>query len=172
MPTPCYLTIEGNAQGLISEDAFTADSVGNIYVEGHENEILVQAVKHVVTVPTDPQSGQPTGQRAHKPLTVTTALNKSSPLLYNALSNGEMLPNVELKWYRTSVDGTQQHFFTTQLTDATIVNIDLRMPHAQDPDQTAYTQLMDIAFAYRKIDWKHEVSGTEGSDDWRAPSEG
>ncbi|MFJ2319285.1 type VI secretion system tube protein Hcp, partial [Pseudomonas sp. NPDC087598] len=24
-------------------------------------------------------------------------------------------------------------------------------------------------FTYRKITWTHEVSGTSGSDDWRAP---
>jgi type VI secretion system secreted protein Hcp len=63
MPTPAYLSIEGATQGNITEGAFTEDSVGNVYQEGHENEILVEAFSHTVTVPTDPQSGQPTGQR-------------------------------------------------------------------------------------------------------------
>jgi type VI secretion system secreted protein Hcp len=27
----------------------------------------------------------------------------------------------------------------------------------------------DVEFTYRKITWTHEVAGTEGSDDWRAP---
>ncbi|MFT6980306.1 MAG: type VI secretion system Hcp family effector [Marinobacter psychrophilus] len=58
MPTPCYINIEGQTQGHITAGAFTADSVGNIYVEGHEDEILVQAFSHVVTVPTDPQTVQ------------------------------------------------------------------------------------------------------------------
>ncbi|MGO0230097.1 Hcp family type VI secretion system effector, partial [Proteus mirabilis] len=133
MPTPCYISIEGKTQGNITAGAFTADSVGNIYVQGHEDQMLVQAFSHVVTVPTDPQSGQPSGQRAHKPFRFTVALNKAVPLLYNALASGEMLPKVELKWYRTSVEGKQEHFFTTTLTDATIVNIDCQMPHCQDP---------------------------------------
>ena len=42
MPTPAYLSIEGSTQGNITEGAFTEDSVGNIYQEGHENEILVE----------------------------------------------------------------------------------------------------------------------------------
>ncbi|WP_233973645.1 type VI secretion system tube protein Hcp, partial [Pectobacterium versatile] len=46
---------------------------------------------------------------------------------------GEMLPTVTLKWYRTSVEGKQEHFFSTVLTDATIVDIDCKMPHCQDP---------------------------------------
>lgn len=171
MPTPCYISIHGQTQGHITAGAFTPDSVGNIYVEGHEDEMLVQEFKHVVTVPTDPQSGQPSGQRAHKPLVFTVSLNKAVPLMYNALASGEMLPSVELKWYRTSVEGKQEHFFTTALTDATIVDINLRMPHAQDSAKAEFTQLMDVSLAYRKIDWEHNVAGTSGSDDWRTPVE-
>ena len=54
---------------------------------------------------------------------------------------------------------------------ATIVDINLRMPHAQDSTQSEFTQLMDVSLAYRKIDWEHTVAGTSGSDDWRAPLE-
>ncbi|MBO2581114.1 type VI secretion system tube protein TssD, partial [Shewanella algae] len=53
MPTPCYISIEGQTQGNITAGAFTAESVGDIFVEGHEDEMLVQEFNHVVTVPTD-----------------------------------------------------------------------------------------------------------------------
>ncbi|MEY0247748.1 Hcp family type VI secretion system effector [Morganella morganii] len=171
MPTPCYISIEGKTQGNITAGAFTAESVGNIYVQGHEDEMLMQQFDHIVTVPTDPQSGQPSGQRAHRPFKFTVALNKAVPLLYNALAAGEMLPKVQLKWYRTSVEGKQEHFFTTSLEDATIVNIDCKMPHCQDPQKTDYTQLIEVSLSYRKIDWEHTVAGTSGADDWRAPIE-
>lgn len=172
MPTPAYISIEGKNQGLITQGAFTADSVGNVYVEGHEDEILVQEIEHRVVTPTDPQSGQPAGQRVHKPFTFTCALNKSVPLLYQALTSGEMLPTVEVKWYRTSVDGKQEHFFTTKLEDATVVDINTVMPHAQNPDNASYTQLIKVSMAYRKVTWSHDVANTEASDDWRAPIEG
>ncbi|WP_272661037.1 type VI secretion system tube protein TssD, partial [Providencia sp. PROV150] len=109
--------------------------------------------------------------RAHKPFRFTVALNKAVPLLYNALASGEMLPKVELKWYRTSVEGKQEHFFTTTLTDATIVNIDCQMPHCQDPAKADFTQLIEVSLSYRKVDWEHTVAGTSGADDWRAPLE-
>lgn len=171
MPTPCYISITGKTQGNITQGAFTSDSVGNIFVEGHEDEMLVQEFQHVVTVPTDPQSGQPSGQRVHKPFKFTVALNKAVPLLYNALAKGEMLPTVTLKWFRTSVNGAQEHFFTTTLTDATIVDIDCLMPHCQDQDKQDYTQLIQVSLAYRKIEWDHTRAGTSGSDDWRTPVE-
>ena len=82
MPTPAYISIEGATQGNITQGAFTEASVGNIWQEGHENEILVQAIEHRVTIPRDPQSGQPSGQRVHLPFKFTAPLNKATPLLY------------------------------------------------------------------------------------------
>lgn len=172
MATPAYISIQGKTQGNITKGAFTADSVGNVYVEGHEDEILVQEIDHRVTTPTDPQSGQPSGQRVHKPFVFTSALNKASPLLYQALASGELLPTVEVKWFRTSVDGKQEHFFTTKMEDATIVDIHTALPHAQDASKSEFTQLIKVSMAYRKITWTHAVAGTEASDDWRKPMEG
>ena len=131
MPTPCYISIEGSTQGPITAGAFTAESVGNIFVEGHEDEVLVQQFDHIVTVPTDPQSGQPSGQRVHKPFKFTSAINKATPLFYNALTSGEMLPKTELRWYRTSVEGKQEHFFTTRLIDGTIIDVDCHIAKTQ-----------------------------------------
>jgi type VI secretion system secreted protein Hcp len=168
MPTPAYLSIKGKSQGNITSGTFTSDSVGNIYQEGHEDEILVQAFSHCVTVPTDPQSGQPTGQRVHKPMVITKVFDKCSPMLYLALTSGELLTECVLKFYRTSTDGSQQHYFTITLTDAIIVDIKPYMPNCQDPSQAHFTHLEDVSFTYRMITWNHVVGSTEAVDDWRA----
>jgi len=169
MPTPCYISIEGVTQGLITAAAFTEDSVGNIYQEGHEDQCLVQAVTHNVTIPRDPQSGQPSGQRVHQPILITKIIDKASPLLFQALCSGERLPKVELRWYRTSTAGTQENYFTTILDDAILVDIKTHMPNCQDPANAQFTHLEDLSFAYRMITWNHEIAGTSGSDDWRTP---
>jgi type VI secretion system secreted protein Hcp len=169
MPTPAYLTIEGSKQNEITKEAFTQQSVGNIYQEGHENEILVQAFEHQLQVPVDSQSGQPSGQRLHKPMTITKVFDKSSPLLYQALTTGEVLTKCELKWYRTSTTGTQEHYFTMTLEDAIITSIEAVMPNCQDPSQSHFTHLEKVSFSYRKIKWDHTVAGTSGEDDWRTP---
>ena len=121
MPTPAYLSLEGTKQGLITAGTFTEDSVGNIFQEGHEDQVLVQGFDHQVIIPRDPQSGQPTGQRVHKPLMITKVFDKSSPLIFNALTSGERLSRCRLEWYRTSATGTQEHYFTIELQDAIIV---------------------------------------------------
>ena len=169
MPTPAYLTVDGTTQGPITSGAFTEASVGNIYQEGHEDEILIQAFDHKVTVPTDVQSGQPTGQRRHEPLNITKVFDKSSPLLYTALATGERLTKCQLKFFRTSTSGTQEHYFTIELEDAIITKIRPYMENCQDPSKAHFTHLEEVSFTYRKITWNHEAAGTSGSDDWRTP---
>lgn len=90
MPTPAYIKIEGATQGLITQGAATEDSIGNIWQEGCEDEILVQAIDHVITIPRDPQPGQPSGQRVPKLFKFTAPFNKATPLLYNAFTSGKI----------------------------------------------------------------------------------
>jgi len=169
MPTPAYMSIEGENQGNITEGANSMDSMGNRYQEEHENEITVQAFNHQILIPRDPQSGQPSGQRVHEALVITKIFDKSSPKLFAALTSGERLPKVVLKWYRTSMTGQQEHYFTHELEDAMIVDIKTYMPNAQDPSMAHFTHMEDVALTYRKIVWTHEVAGVSGADDWRAP---
>lgn len=169
MPTPAFMKIEGTKQGLITGGAFTAASVGNTFVKGHEDEFMVQAFDHEIIIPRDPQSGQPTGQRVHGPVTVTKVFDKSSPLLYTSLTSGERLTKCTISWFRTSAAGTQEKYFTTELEDAIIVNIHAFMPNCQDPNMKSFTHLERISLTYRKIIWTHVGSGTSGADDWREP---
>lgn len=170
MPEPVYMSIEGAKQGNISSGATTEDSIGNKWIEGHEDEIIVQAFKHNIEIPRDPQSGQPTGTRVHKPCIITKIVDKSSPLLFNALTSGEKLPKVEIKWFRISQEGEHEHYFTTTLTDAIIVDITAYMPNRLDSNLAQYGHMEDVAMTYRKIEWEHVVASTNGADDYRKPA--
>jgi type VI secretion system secreted protein Hcp len=168
MPSPAYLTIVGVQQGNITEGALTADSVGTFSQDSHANEILIQAFEHQVFKPTDPQTRQPTGPRVHNAVKITKIYDKASPLLFNALCTGEQLPKVEIKWFRTTPEGQQEHYFTHTLEQATIVDIESYMPNCLDPSQASFTHMEKVQFAYKKITWTHEVAGTSGGDDWSA----
>jgi len=76
-----------------------------------------------------------------------------------------------VRWYRTSVEGKQEHFFTTELVDGIIVDINSVLPHAQNKVNENYTQLIEVSMTYRKITWEHRVAGTSAIDDWRKPIE-
>lgn len=68
MSTPAYISIQGKTQGNITQGAFTADSVGNVYQEGHEDQILVQEIEHLIATPTDPKAVSPPASACTNPL--------------------------------------------------------------------------------------------------------
>lgn len=168
MPLQSYINITGATQGHITLDAFTADSVGNVYVEGHKDEMPVDAIQHQVSVPTNYQSSQLSGSAIHHPFKISTILNKAIPLCYAAMVTGELL-QADLIWYRICSKGKRELFFKTHLTDAVIIDINCKLPHCMDPINSTFTQIIEISFSYRKIVWEHLISSTSGADDWRAP---
>ena len=168
MSQPLYLTITGATQGQISQNAFTANSVGNIYQEGQENTVFCQALSYHVTLPRDPQSGQVTGQRVHMPATLLKYVDQASPLLLTSIASGEVL-QITADYYRTSTAGKQEKYYTVQFTDVILVELRPHTPNALDPNNAPYRDMEEIKFTYRAIDVTHVVGGTSGSDDWRKP---
>ena len=143
-----HMEIEGVAQGKIE---------GICSVEGLEGTIPVVGLEQTIHIPTDQQSGQPTGKRVHSPISVVKYIDKASPKLYKALVTGEML-NVTLRWYGIDPAGATEHFFTVSLEDAIIVEVKSYFPNFEG-----------VSFTYRKIVWSWEPDGTHSEDDWRAP---
>ncbi len=167
---PTYVSINGGTQGNITSGANSAESMGNQWQSGHTDESRVFKFEEGATVPTDPASGQPTGSRVYKPSVVTKAIDKASPLLRQAMADGELL-KIEIKEYRVSTAGQLEHYFTTTYTDAVITGIDKCTPEEGMGEEVLQPREA-ISFTARKIDWTHAKAGTSASDDWRAPKEG
>lgn len=158
MANAMFMIIEGSAQGLITEGAFTPESVGNKYQDGHEDSILIESFNYGSSVPTD-TNGRITGTRVHESISIIKPIDRTTPLLFEALNKGETLTTIELKLYRTSYEGKPEHYFTITLTDAIISDI-----HVENSLNDVEEH---IDFRYRKIDLRHEVSATSSFDDLR-----
>lgn len=126
--------------------------------------MLIDGFEHAVKIPTSPQDGQPQGKRVHSALTVTKETDEASPLLYLALKQGERC-KVVLKWYRQEAN-TEQHYFTTELENALVVNIEPFFPIVFDKATAEYGHMEKVSFTYSKIMWTHEVEGKASEDDW------
>ena len=165
MPIPAYLKITGATQGEISKGALSQESVGTFAQSSHEDEILVQETHLHVTKPVDSQSGQVTGVRQHKPVVFTKIMDRTSPLLWQALCSGEQL-DIELVYFRTSQGGKQEKYFTVKWSEALLVDGKAYYPLAISPDNAAIPHLEDWSFSYKKIEWTHDIAGTSGADSW------
>lgn len=167
MSDAIYLNMVGKRQGHISAGASTIDSIGNVYQDGHEDHIFIYALSHNLSVPTDPQSGQPTQPRMHGPLSFTKPIDRTTPLLAAALCSGERMEKCEFIFYRTSASGVQEAYFKIILEDAVPANSSLVSPDSQTAGNLVAKE--SISLTYRKITWEHLISGTSGVDDWRKP---
>lgn len=168
MSTPAYLTITGATQGDISSGSMSADSVGTLSLSAHEDSIQIQELEMGITIPTDPQSGQPTGRRRHEGMRIVKYLDKSSPMLLQAIAAGEQLSEVSISFYRTASSGQQEHYYSISLTEASLVKYRPYFPNALDPDSSAYSHMEELMFQYKGIEVTHEVAGTSGSDSWNS----
>lgn len=125
------------------------DIKGDVTEKGKEGLIQVVTFQHEITVPRDAASGQATGKRQHKPLSITKLIDKSTPILMAALTKNESLSEVTLSIYRPSAKGagTNELWYTIELKDVVISGISTTW----DADKKQSRE--DVSFTYQKIKW-------------------
>jgi type VI secretion system secreted protein Hcp len=153
---PGNLTITGEVQGQIE---------GSCELEQREGTILVQAFDHVVEIPTDDR-GIASGRRAHRPMTITKEIDRSTPMLYQALCTGELLTDVKLDWYRLDGSGDEELYFSIELENAMITRIHPWVPNVLDRKSEGLRHMEDVSIAYERIIWTWEPDGIEFEDQW------
>ena len=159
MALNAYLRIKGEKQGELK---------GSVTEKGHEGWIMVTGASHSLESPRDASSGLPTGTRVHEPFIIIKELDQSSPLLYNILVNSENIVEWELQFNQPGSTGTEVNHYTVRLADASIANIDFRMPDNKDPNLLQRAEYEEISFTYQKIQWIWNDGSITSSDDWIA----
>lgn len=144
-----HMAVTGHTQGAIR---------GSCTVKERLYTSVVVGLFHEVVSPRDAASGLPTGKRQHKPLVVTKYLDKATPLLYQAMVNNENLTKVLLTYYRPDRDGVPQIYYTVELRNASIADIQSGFPNTEQ-----------ISFCYEKIIWTWTDGGITAEDDWEMP---
>lgn len=165
MALNAYMTIKGQKQGQIN---------GSVTQKGHENGILIHSFSHEIDSPRDPASGLPTGKRMHKPVFFLKEVDKSSPLLWNALTTNENLTSCQIQFWAPAVAagaaiGVEKLIYTVTLTNANIASMLQSMPSNVDPSTVKLSLLEEITLSYQKIQWTWADGGVTASDDWEAP---
>jgi type VI secretion system secreted protein Hcp len=144
-------------QGEAAPDPDAVDATvaitGQIQGVFSSTPIGVSAVSHEIVSPRDPSSGLPTGKRQHKPFVITKEVDKSTPLILNALVHNENLTSVVVTL--ESPKGTPA--MTITLTNASVAA------------RTQTGMREHLSFVYQKITWTWIDGGVTAMDDWEAP---
>lgn len=153
-----YLTIKGGKQGQIQ---------GSVTQKGREGMIQVFSTEHVVKVPIDAATGMVTGKRQHGQFIVRKEVDRSSPLLYQALVANETLTEVVLKFFTPDPSGTgmEINHYTVKLTNARLSAIKLVQPNTRVPDLAKLPLQEEISFTYQHIEWTWVKDGATAVDE-------
>ena len=151
MSATAFLTVRGARQG---------DIKGDVTLVGREGSIALISVAYGVDATYDPSSGQISGKRQHKPISVTKRIDQTSPKLVAALVANETLTSVKIEFWRPGPE-VAAPYFVIALTNAAIVAISLAP--AEAPQRGEYEM---VQFTYRKIVWTWTASSQSAEDDW------
>lgn len=140
-----YVTINGEVQGGISKDCGSDASVGNRYQHGHEDEVFVFSLV---------KSFSSTGAGVNaQGITFCKIIDKSSPLLMNAINNNESL-NMVFSIYRVNRFGRMEKYYLIEVRGARISGIDTRVD-----TNTLHYEYITVNYDY--IHSRHLMAGTE-----------
>ncbi|MBG2929215.1 Hcp family type VI secretion system effector [Proteus mirabilis] len=149
-----YLSITGNKQGLISRGASTIDSIGNKYQIGHEDEILIFEFSSNISISQNV---------SFQPIDIRKPIDKSSPLLAQALTNNEIL-TCNFSFYRTSMSGGVELYYKIKFTEASITNLNCFYPNSVTHNDSQPEESLSIRF--KSVVWEHVTAGTSSYSIW------
>lgn len=141
MPIPLHLWLK---------DSSGSDIRGSSQVEGREGSIEVLSFTHGMISPADGVTGKLLGNRMHWPLMVEKEIDRSSPVLYMALSRCHTLKSAEIKWYRVDDSGREIEYFNMMMRNVKIVAVTPRVSNIKDSSSRPITTLSRLSCATRR----------------------
>lgn len=157
MAIPAYMWIK---------DDGGADIKGSVTVQGREGSVEVVALDHSVSIPTDSNTGKLTGTRIHTPITFTKETDSSTPYLYKAVTSGQTLKSIEVKWYKIDDAGKEVEYFNTKLENVKVVAVKPKMHDIKNPAFEKHNHLEVVELRYEKITWAYKDGNIIHSDSW------
>ncbi|WP_297832348.1 type VI secretion system tube protein TssD [Pseudomonas sp.] len=147
MSNDTFISITGRNQGLISKGCSTRASTGNESIPNHLDEIRVLTLDHEMLISND------VTQSKHEPVVFTKHMDRSSPLILNAIASGEMV-DCEITYYEETPSGAEEKLYRITLVDAVITTQDIR--HRTIPGNDSGTQER-LTIQYRQITCVHHL---------------
>lgn len=156
MAIPAYMWVK---------DDGGADIKGSVDVTGREGSIEVVSFMHGLNIPTDDFTGKLTGVHVHSAMEIEKEFDSSSPYLYKAVSTGQTLKSVEIRWYRINPAGQEEVYFIMLLENVKIVGINPIMHNIKTHEKMNH--LESVLIRYEKITWKYCDGNILHSDTWK-----
>jgi len=152
-----FVTIEGTKQGKFKAEG--GPQFGD--------RIPILRFSFEVEAPRDVATGQASGRRQHKAVTIIKDWSAASPQMYQAVATNELLKSVLIEFFRPRSDGQEEVVATIRLTDATISKFWSAVTDSTSGDGPAGRLVDHAEFTFRKIEITNPAAKTAAGDDVR-----
>jgi type VI secretion system secreted protein Hcp len=150
-----FLNLDGQAVPGDNPLTLAENSIECVYYE--------QKVSQVVNART----GAVTGKRQYEPIVIRKPIDRSTPLLYKGLIDGQSV-TAAFKFFRDDPNGTGelQQFFTVDIGSGRIASIDAWSPDNQSEAgrQSGGHPTDEVAFVFKTITWTWTDGGITVTD--------
>jgi len=157
-----YVTVDGTKQGKFKGESLRKD---------HASKFAGLSIEYSVQSPRDAATGMPSGKRQHSPIVITKEWGASSPQLFQAVTQNEVLKSVLFEFIKTDASGKEHVYFTMTLENASVSEfkqLTSEEAGAKHTEAVDTFELEEIAFTFQKITLENKDAKTSASDDWRA----
>lgn len=147
-----YVTIEKEGGGTVEGDVDQKDREGTIlgYAFEHGIEIAGQGAMA-------PSHSVSSGSPAHRPVVFVKHVDKSSPLLFQAMCNRERFPKVTFDFWHRNANGDLEVVYSVVLENARIRGLESRLSDASGSPGSGGKLREVVSLAYEAIEWEHKT---------------
>ncbi len=89
----------------------------------------------------------------HQPVKFTKETDAATPYLYKAVTSGQTLKSIEIKWYKIDHAGKEKEYFNTKLDNLKVVGVTPKMLDIKNPAYEKHNHLEEVELRYEKITW-------------------
>ncbi len=136
--------------------------------------IPIFAAQHSIKLPTTAQ-GLPTGKHVHLPFSVSKQVDHTTAKFYQFLSEGEVLQEVIIEWYRINTSTNQEEAYCRQtLKNVTVNSVNFNVNEntkSANPNNTelhnkaiSTGHMEQVSFIYEGVCWLYHDDGIEFCD--------
>ena len=159
MAETVHLYLKANGSDIKGESTQTSlqreDSIECLYYE------------QAVMTAREAGTGMATGRRQYQPLLIRKRIDKSSPLIYKALAENQVI-EATFKFFRPnpSGDGTTEQFYSVAIKQGRVASVKQINPDTIVPATSTEPPLEEVSFVFHTISWTYTNGGVTHEDNW------
>lgn len=144
------------------------DIKGEVNQKGREGWFRATRFDYEVKSPRDAATGQASGKRQQRPISISRDVSEATPQFFQALVTNETFPEIEFRFFGAgpvggagSAAGVETQRLTIRLVDASLSNVSYQLVEKDNRPQL----IESLEFVFGRI----EIStpgGKSASDDW------